>query len=212
MTAWRLTMTRLLSLVGLAALLLMVASCGAHLKVTYIGNSSPAVTVEDTTTIASSIPNVTFLSPLTSSRSQVWVLDIIPSGSPSEALALQSVHDGRVKTLGALRFEGLQRTGTAAVLVTGNLIEASLSAGGLADLPSVVAEKAEGGTAWVTSASNGPVEAGHGRRGLLAPEPLCRSPVRPEHRNHRRPERCGSNSIKMPSTTSYCLTISVDKA
>ena len=204
-------MTRLLSLLGLAALLLLVASCGAHLKVTYIGNSSPSVTVEDTTTIASSIPNVTFLDPGTSSRSQVWVFDIIPSGSPSGALALQSVHDGRVKTLGALRFEGLQRTGTAAVLVTGNLIEASLSAGGLADLPSVVAEKAEGGTAWVTSTSNGPVEAGH-EEDFWLQNRYAGHPSGPNTETTEGLSVVVNNSIKMPSTTSYCLTISVDKA
>jgi hypothetical protein len=197
-------MTRLTALVGLGALLLLAASCGP---------SSPSVSVKIVSYAGPPVPVITFSGPGTSSRSEVWVFDVLPSGGPSGVLALKSVHDGRVKTWGTLRFHDLKRTGTAAVLVTGNSIETFFSAGGsLADLASVVAEKTVGETAFTSTTLHSPVEAGH-------EEDFWLQNRFPGQQSSSETLASGvdlsvvvSNSLQTPTMTSYCITVSVDKA
>lgn len=202
-------MTRLFALVGLGALFLLAASCGTH-------QSPPSVSIKAASSLSGPpILHLSFTSPDASSTSQVWLYDVLPSGGPSGDLALESVHDGRVTTLRwPLRFQDLKSAGTAAVLVNGNLIETCFVAGEHESGPSVVGEKTQGGgfwathslvkggqdeVFWITNRYAGPVEGGH-EWDAWNPGP------------HVDLSDVIAISRKIPSMTSYCLTVSVDKA
>ena len=55
----------------------------------------------------------------------VYAVTLSPSGSPSGVIAFKAVRDGRVETLSAYRFRGLEGPGVALVEVGRRVIEAS---------------------------------------------------------------------------------------
>ena len=204
-------MTRLVALIGLGTLLFFAASCGAHQPV-------PSVSIEATSFNNPPFPTLTFsfVDPATLSETRVWVYDVRPSGGPSGILALESVHDGRVQTpRWPLRFQDLQVTGKAAVLVNERQIETYFAAGVHGGEPSVVGEKTQGGGLWTTHSLvkagqeevfwimnryAGPVEDSHEWDVWLA-----------QH-SHIDLSDVVALSRQIPSMTSYCLMVSVDKA
>ena len=203
----RLRMKRLLGLLG--PLLVFAASCGTH-------QSPPSVSIKAASVSSDlRIVNLDFTDPDASSTNKVWVYNVLPSSGPSGELALVSVHDGRVKTLRwPLSFQGLQRPGMAAVLVNGNLIEASFLAGVRESAPSVISEKTQGGGFWGTHIV---VRAGQQQVFWIANR--YAGPVEDEHEwnvwslgSHLGLSDLVTFSKRIPSMTSYCLTVSVEKA
>ena len=96
-------MKRLVVCLAVFALLPQAAACGGHVRQSVTVRGVPLLQFHDR---------------------EISTFALSTTGKPSGVIAFKSVQNGRVETLGSLRFDNLEGAGSAAVEVTGRAIEA----------------------------------------------------------------------------------------
>ncbi|GEM_PF-2755148 len=186
-------MRRFAIVVGLLMLLPFASACGSAAK-------QPSVTVKHG-------PVLQF------QGREVHVFTLTPSGEPGGIIALKSVRDGHVETLGSLRFDAMSGAGSTAVEVSRHGIDAAWSVPGMASwlrdgpVPFPAGSVAVG-TAW-TDGTYGPADQTgeadiwiQGR--FIGRQPAGDSDIVGDF------AAVVSASKQTPGKTSYCLTLQVD--
>jgi hypothetical protein len=189
-------MRRPLVCLGILLFALLATSCGSP------ESHSPSVTVKSDG------------STLLLHSGAVMVFYLVPRNGPSGLLALKSVHDGLVRTLGSLRFKKMSHVGSVAVQVGSRTIDVAWSVDGVQVSPAegpiaFPSNTVASGTAW-TGITVGPAdfagEVDFWTMGRYADQQPAQ-----DSDSVGGFDGVAAESLDRPTKTSYYLTIAVDK-
>jgi hypothetical protein len=191
---------------GLLAILLAIGGCGG-------AEQPPSVTVKAGPAFffrGGGVPR----SRASDRGREIRVFTLTPVGHPSGAIALKSVRDGRVKTLGLLPFHDLTGVASVAVDVDQSGIDAAWNLPGVSSwLPDgrvpFPAHSVAGARAWMSDSTIGPGKL-TGEQDFWIQGRYLDAPPASDGESVGDFASMVAGSTRNPNKVSYCLTLKVD--
>ena len=187
-------MRRLTIVLGALVLLLSVGACGRSQPQQASMPSGPSLAVNFDLTI-----------PLKGHR--ITGITLTPSGLPSGVVALQTVHDGRVTTIGSRRFHKLNDTSFLAVQTSPRDIELGWN---IQNAKSSCSVAFPAGSVWAGGDyGNDTMSPGESETAMALIRDVGKTPASGPAVGDVSAESVAA-SKKYPTETAYCVTISLD--
>jgi hypothetical protein len=187
-------MRRLTVVLGALVFLVSVGACGGSQPPQSSAPAAPSLTVKFDLTIALKGHRVTGIT-------------LTPSGLPSGVVALQTVHDGRVTTIGTRRFRRLNDTSFLAVQVSSRDVELGWNIEGA---QSSCAVEFPAGSAWAGgSYGNFTMSPGDAETAWVLTRDVGKTSASGSAVNDASAASVAA-SKKYPTETAYCVTIKLD--
>jgi hypothetical protein len=188
-------MRRLTTILSALAILLSLGACGGNQPQQASAPSAPSLTVNFDLTI-----------PLRGHR--ITGITLTPSGLPSGVVALQTVHDGRVITIGSQRFHRLNDTSFLAVQTSPHDIELGWN---IQNAKSNCSVSFPVGSVWAGgSYGNDTMGAGDRETALALIRDVGKTSASGPAVSDVSAESVAA-SKKYPTETAYCVTIRLDE-
>ena len=187
-------MRRLTTILSALAILFSLGACGGSQPQRVSASSSASLAVKFDLTI-----------PLKGHR--ITGVTLTPSGLPSGVVALQTVHDGRVTTIGSQRFHKLSDTSYLVVQTSAHDIELGWN---IQDVKSNCAVAFPAGSVWAGGQyGNETMSPGDSETVMTLTCDLGKGPADGSAVNDVSAESV-AQSKKYPNATAYCVTIRLD--